>query len=222
MTSVDLRTGIATDRIVRGHRVHAALAIPGTHDVLSTNGETNDATLFDGRTGEIRATIPTGKNPDAAAYDPATRTVWVMNPGSGNATVINPTSAKVVATVQIGGSLELGVADGQGGMFVNVEDKNEVVVLDTRRHRVSRRFALAGCEGPTGIAFDPASREVVSACGNGVAVVSTTEGRQVTSLPIGRGADGAEFDATRHLALIPAGRDGTLTLPRLALQLRFV
>src|SRR4051794_7360657 len=132
VTALDLRTGKATDKIVPGQRVHAALAIPGTHDVISTNGETNDALLFDGRSGTVRATIRTGTNPDAAAYDPATQTVWVMNPGSGDITVIDPKSAKLIATVPVGGSLELAVADGHGQMYVNVEDKNELVVLDTR------------------------------------------------------------------------------------------
>lgn len=215
-TAIDLRTGIAKDRIVAGRRVHAALAIPGTHDVLSTNGETNDALLFDGRTGAVRATITTGKNPDAAAYDPASKTVWIFNPGSGNATVIDPASAKIVATVEIGGSLELGVADGQGRMFVNIEDKNEVVVLDTKRRAVTRHITLQGCDGPTGIAYDPTTKEIVSACANGVAVISSREGRHVASLPIGKGADGAAFDAKRQVALIPAGKDGILTVIRLS------
>lgn len=212
VTAIDLHSGKAVDRIVPGQRVHAALAIPGTHDVISTNGETNDATLFDGRTGRIRATIKTGTKPDAAAYDPATRTVWIMNPGSGDVTVVDPSSARVVSTVPVGGSLELAAADGRGRLYVNVEDKNQVVVLDTIRRRVATRFALDGCDGPTGIAYDPSTRSIVSACANGVAVVSAPNGRQIARLAIGKGADGAAFDARRHLALIPAGKDGNLTI----------
>jgi YVTN family beta-propeller protein len=216
VTVLDLRTGKATDKIVSGRRVHAALAIPGTHDVISTNGETNNATLFDGRTGGIRATIPTGTRPDAAAYDPATRTAWIMNPGSGDITVIDPSTAKVLATVPVSGSLELGAADGRGKLYVNIEDKNEVAVIDTRTRKVLTRFPLAGCEGPTGIAYDPGSREIVSACGeNAVAIVSAPDGRQIARLPIGKGADGAAIDPKRHLALIPAGRDGNLSIIRL-------
>ena len=75
VTAIDLKTGKSTDRLVSGQLVRAALAIPGTHDILSTNGATNNALLFDGFTGQVRATIPTGKNPDAAAYDPATKTL---------------------------------------------------------------------------------------------------------------------------------------------------
>jgi DNA-binding beta-propeller fold protein YncE len=215
VTAIDLVSGKATDRIVAGQRVHSALPIPGTNEVISTNGETDNALLFDGRTGKVRATIPTGKKPDAAAYDPATRTVWIMDAGSGEATVVDPKSAGVVATVPVGGSLEFAAADGKGRLYVNVEDKNEVAVLDTVGRKVVARFPLQGCDGPTGIIYDPASRELLSACANGVAVVSTTDGHQVAQLPIGKGADGAAFDRKRRLALVPAGRDGNLTIIRL-------
>ena len=215
VTAIDLKTGKSTDRIVPGQRVHAALAIPGTSEVISTNGETNTATLFDGRTGKIRATIPTGKKPDAAAYDPATRTIWIMDPGSGEATVVDPVSVKVLATVPIGGSLEFAEADGKGRMYVNVEDTNEVVVLDTKARKVLSRFPLAGCEEPSGIAYDAVTRDVISACGNGVAIVSSPSGKPIAKLTIGKGADGAVFDAKRRLALIPAGRDGNLSIIRL-------
>jgi YVTN family beta-propeller protein len=215
VTAIDLVTGTATDRIVAGERVHAALAIPGSHEVLSTNGATNNALLFDGRTGKVRATIPTGTKPDAAAYDPATRTLWIMNPGSGDVTVVDPVSAKVLATVPVGGSLELAAADGKGRLFVNIEDKNQVAVLDTRARRLLSRFPLAGCDGPTGIAYDPPSGEILSACANGIAVVSAPDGRQIAQLAIGKGADGAAFDEKRHIAIVPAGRDGNVTLIRL-------
>jgi YVTN family beta-propeller protein len=216
VTAIDLRTGKATDRIVTVQRGHAALVIPGTHNVLATSGESNTAVLFDGLSGKVRATIPTGTKPDAAAYDPATRTVWVMNPGDGSVTVIDPMSAKVLATVQIGGSLELGVSDGRGRMYVNIEDKNEVAVLDTRSRKVLSRFPLHGCDGPTGIAYDAAAREILSACGeSAVAVVSAPDGRQIARLAIGKGPDGAAYDAERGIALVAGGRDGNVTLIRM-------
>jgi DNA-binding beta-propeller fold protein YncE len=142
-----------------------------------------------------------------------------MDPGSGEATVIDPKSAKVFATVPVGGSLEFAVSDGRGRLYVNVEDRNEVAVIDTRTRKVVSRFPLQGCDGPTGIAYDPASREILSACGgNAVAIVSAPDGRAIAKLPIGKGADGAVFDEKRGVALVPGGRDGNLTIIKLGMQ----
>lgn len=220
--AVDLVSGQVTDKIVSAARGHAALAIPGGSDVLSTNGSTNDANLFDGVSGKIRATIPTGKKPDAAAYDPATRSVWVMNPGDGSVTVVDPVAGKAVATVQVGGSLELGAADGKGRLFVNVEDQNQVAVIDTRRRKVVARWPLPGCHEPTGIAYVPPTRQTVSACANGVAIVLSTSGKLVASVPIGPRPDGAAYDPRRNLVLVPSGGDGNLYVISMAGSPRMV
>jgi YVTN family beta-propeller protein len=216
VTMVDLASGKVADKLAAADGGHAALAIPGTDEVLVTNGNANTATIIEGSTGKVRATIPTGKKPDAAAYDPATHTVWVMTPGDGAITVIDPAAARVLATVPVGGSLELGAADGHGKLYVNVEDRNDVAVIDTRARKVLRREPLPGCEDPTGIVYDPATRETVSACANGVAVVLSAKGRAVASLPIGKRPDGAALDERRHLVLIPSGADGTLSVIKLS------
>jgi DNA-binding beta-propeller fold protein YncE len=216
VTAVDFATGKVTDKLAPADGGHSALAIPGTGEVLVTNGNANNATIIDGSTGQLRATIPTGKKPDAAAYDPATRTVWVMTPGDGAITVIDPSTAKLLAIVPVGGSLEFGTADGGGKLYVNVEDKNEVAVIDTRTRKVVRREPLPGCDGPTGIAYDPATRETLSACANGVAVVLSSAGKPLASLPIGKRPDGAAFDERRHVALVPSGAEGTLAIIQLS------
>ena len=210
--AVDLATGQVTDRLVPAERGHAAFAIPGSSEVISTNGTSNNALIFDGATGRVRATIATGKKPDAVAYDPATKSLWVMTPGDGNITVVDPVSAKAVATVTVGGSLEIGVADGKGRLYVNVEDKNEVAVVDTRRRAVVAHEPLPGCDGPTGIVYVASARETVSACANGVADVLTSDGRLVASIPIGPRPDGAAYDARRNMVLIPSGSEGTLSV----------
>jgi YVTN family beta-propeller protein len=208
--AVDLTSGQVTDRLVPAERGHSALAIPGTSDVISTNGTANTALIFDGATGKVRATIATGKKPDAVVYDPSTRSLWVMNAGEGSVTIVDPTSARVVATVQVGGSLEFGAADGKGRIYVNVEDKNEVAVIDTRKRTVVAHEPLAGCEGPTGMAYAAAARETVSACANGVADVLSSSGKLVASVPIGPRPDGAAYDARRNVVLIPSGAEGML------------
>lgn len=222
VTAVDLANGKVTDKLSAADGGHAALAIPGTTDVLVTNGNANTVTIIDGRTGKVRSTLPTGKKPDAAAYDPATHEAWVMTPGDGAITVIDPASARVLATVPVGGSLELGAADGRGMLYVNVEDRNEVAVIDTRARKVVRREPLPGCDGPTGIVYDPATRETVSACANGVAVILSALGKPIASIPIGKRPDGAAFDERRHVALVPSGADGNLSVIELAPAPRLV
>ncbi len=216
VTAVDLASGKVTDKLVRAERAHAALAIPGTHDVIVTNGNADNATLIDGRNGQVRATIATGKKPDAVAYDPATRTLWVMNAGDGSISVVDPATAKVLATVAVGGSLELGAADGHGKLYVNAEDRNDVAVIDTRTRKLLAREPLPGCDGPTGIVYDPATKETLSACANGVAVVLSDKGKMVASLQIGKRPDGAAFDTRRHLALVPSGAEGNVSIIELS------
>jgi DNA-binding beta-propeller fold protein YncE len=209
--AVDLATGKVTPRLVPGARFHAALAIPGGLAV-ATSGEANTAILFDSGSGAVKAAIPTGANPDAAIYDPATRTVWVMNARDGTATVIDPSRGKAVATVAIGGGLELAALDGRGHLFVNVEDRNEIVEIGLVRRNVLRHIALTGCDGPTGLTY-VASGTLISACANGVAkLVSAASGRVVGEIKIGPRPDGAFCDPARHRAYIPSGGDGTLTV----------
>lgn len=214
LTSTDTVSG-ATTTLAPAQRGHAALAIPGTGEVLLTNGNGDNAQIVDGATGKTRATVATGKKPDAAVWDPLSRHLFVMNADSGDISVIDPVRARVLATFAVGGSLELGVADGRGRLFVNVEDRNDVAVIDTRTNRLVRRFPLAGCAGPTGIAYAPRAQRLVSACANGKAIVSSVTGKFIASLPIGEHPDGAAYDAHRHVALVPSGGDGSLSLLRI-------
>jgi DNA-binding beta-propeller fold protein YncE len=214
--AVDLASGTVTPNLTAGEGMHAAMSVPGTTRVVSTNGGTSTVTVFEGATGAVIATLPVGTNPDAVTWDEATRTAWVMTPGSGGISVVDPVSARVIDTIAVGGSLELGAADGKGHLFVNVEDRNEVVVLDTHSRKVLRRFPLQGCEGPTGIAYAPDVKQILSACANGVAVISAPDGHEIASLTVGPRPDGAVYDAVRKLAFVPSGGDGSLYVIRLA------
>ena len=116
----------------------------------------------------------------------------------------------MLATVAVGGSLELGAADEQGRFYVNVEDRNEIAVIDTRPRKVVAREPLPGCDGPTGMVYH-------SATGRRCRLVPTAspsslpqQASRVASLPMGKRPDGAVFDARRHVALMPSGADGTL------------
>jgi YVTN family beta-propeller protein len=210
VTTLDVDSGAVNPAFAAGVRLHSAFALPDGATVVTTNGQANTAELIDAG-GAVLATLPTGNKPDAAFYDAATRQVAVMNGHSGDVTLIDPATRTVVGTIAVGGALEFGAADGSGRAFVNVEDKNMVAVLDLKARTVTARYALKGCEGPTGLAYVRSADLVISACANGVAkVVRGATGEEVASLSIGKGPDAVIYDRSRSLAFIPCGEDGVL------------
>jgi len=212
VTAIDLADGKVTPRVVAGSRLHAVVPIPHSGLALATAGGTNSAILFDVRTGKVRAEIKTGANPDAAIYEPASRNVWVMNAKDGSITIVDPRAAKAVGTIPVGGALELPALDGHGHLFVNVEDKNEIVEIALAGRKVVKHIPLPGCDGPTGLAY-AADGVLISACGNGVAkLVRAADGKLVGDIAIGPRPDGAFADPGRRRAYIPSGGDGTLAI----------
>ena len=193
-------------------RSHAAVAINSGTEVLVTNGGDNTAAIFNAKTGTLTATVKTGEKPDAAMVDDASGLAVVMNAKTGDLTLINPRTHAVVAQVPVGGSLELGASLGGGKIAVNVEDKNEVVLIDLKARAVIKHIALKGCDGPTGVAWLPISKRILSSCVNGVAAITDPLTDVVTTLPIGRGPDTVLYDAKRKLAFVPAGRSGELDI----------
>jgi YVTN family beta-propeller protein len=195
---------------------------PGVHGIaiagdlgrgFTSNGRDNTATIFDLATLKALGRVKTGTNPDAILYDAFTHRVFAFNGRSGDVTVIDAKEGTVAGTIPVGGKLEFAVTDGAGRIFVNVEDKNEIVALDARAMTVTAHWPLAGCEEPSGLAIDVAHRRLFSVCGNKhMAVVDTDKGRLVATVPIGEGPDAAAFDAERQLAFSSNGGDGTLTV----------
>ena len=210
VTAIDLDSGSMTRQLVAGDHVHAVIPLPGGR-ALSTNGDTNTATLFDASSGAVIAQLNTGKDPDAATFDSSSGLVFVMDHQEGDITLIDPNAAKVVARLAVGGVLESAVADGQGHLFVNVRDQNKMAVVDTVARRVLRRYELPGCEGPTAAGADFESGILVVACANRTAAsIRASDGTVVARLAIDRKADAVMFDSVRRDFYIPCGRDGTL------------
>jgi YVTN family beta-propeller protein len=210
----DPATGKTATLLAR-NGVAAVLPIAGTRLMLSTNGPSNTATLFNRDTGVVTADIATGDDPDGAYHDPASGLAFVMNGGSGDVSVIDIASARKRATIVIGGTPEGAVGDGKGRLFVNVEDANQIAVIDIATRRIVARYPLPSCEEPTGIAYDPASDTLISACRNAVAkLIDAATGKDRGTLPIGARADGSLFDPASRTGFIPA-LDGTLTVYRL-------
>jgi DNA-binding beta-propeller fold protein YncE len=198
--------------------------IPGVHGIafapelgrgFISDGRDSTVTIFDLHSlAVLRRVTVTGRNPDAILYEPVTHRVFTFNGRSANVTGLDARTGAVLGTIALGGKPEFAVADGHGGIFVNIEDKSEVVFFDARTLVERARWNLPGCEEPSGLAFDAGHERLFSVCGNGVMVIlDAASGQRVASVPIGDGVDAARFDAATALAFASNG-DGTLTVIR--------
>jgi DNA-binding beta-propeller fold protein YncE len=212
VTVVDVATKSVSVLTIPGSgRMHESLPLDHGRLLLVTDGNANAAHLIDASAGAGIADIPTGQKPDAAVFDPASGLALVMNGHSGTVTMIDPATRKAVGDITLGGSLEFAAADGKGKVFVNIEDQNQIAVIDTEARSLAGHYGLPGCTSPGGIAYAPGAGVLIVACQNKVAkVLNAVDGRDLDTLTIGAGPDAVFYDATRHLAFIPCGRDGVL------------
>jgi DNA-binding beta-propeller fold protein YncE len=180
------------------------------------NGKEGTVHVFDTKTLKTLRKIKAGEKPDALCFDPASQRVFVFNGGSGDVTVIDPAALdKAPEKIAIGGKLEAGVPDGAGHLYVNVEDKSEVAVIDIKQMKVTAHWPVAPGQEPTGLAMDVAHRRLFSVCGNQkMVVLDADSGKVLADLPIGPGCDGAAFDPKLGVAVSSNGGDGTMTVVR--------
>jgi len=135
-----------------------------------------------------------------------------MNGRSGDITAINAADGRVIGAVAIGGKLEFAAADGKGTIFVNVEDKSELVHVDALKLTVLERWPLAPCREPSGLAMDTQTRRLFVACDNKMmAVVNADNGKVVATLPTAEGTDASAFDTQTNFSFTKNG-EGTLTV----------
>ena len=192
--------------------VHGVALAPDLGRGFTSNGRAGTVTIFDLKTLVTIGQVSAGQNPDAIVYDPASKRVFAMNGRSHDATAIDAASGKVAGTVPLGGKPEFAVADDRGRVYVNLEDKSQLLALDSRKLQVVARWPLAPCEEPTGLTIDVEHRRLFAGCLNKLmAVVDAESGKIVATLPIGSGVDATGFDAGPQYAYASNG-DGTLTV----------
>lgn len=181
---------------------------------FTSNGRDNTVSIFDLKTLKLIGTVKTYKNPDIIIFDARSGKVFCFNGGSNDATVIDAAAGKAVGTVTLSGKPEFAVSDERGRVFVNLEDKSKVNVIDVKTLKVTAEWPLAPGEEPTGLAMDTKSNRLFVACGNKkMIVMDSTNGKVLADLPTGSGTDGAEFDPGTGFAFSPNG-EGTLTVIR--------
>jgi YVTN family beta-propeller protein len=210
---VDVKSGKVVGTIADTKGVHGIALAPDLGKGYITNGKDSTVTVIKLATLAVVGKVQvTGANPDALIYDPFSHNVFVFNGGSSNATVIDAKTDKVKATVPLPGRPELPAVNDKGLLYVNLEDKSMVAVIDTKKLTVTSTWPLAPGEEPTGLAIDKVNNRLFAACHNKLVVVmDAASGKVVGSLPIGERVDGAAFDAGKKRAYCSNG-DGTLTV----------
>lgn len=210
--TIDLATGVVNPHLVAAGRTHGAVTVPGSTIGMVTSTTSGGALLFDTTTGAVTATIKTGTKPDAAAYDPATFMLLVMDNAGGGVSVIDPKAAKLIGTVALAGALESAAVDGKGKLYVNVEDKGDVAVIDIANRIVIKSIKLTDCDEPGGLALTKQGY-LISACANGHAkIVNVATGKLLGDIAIGSRPDAVIYDGPRDRAYVPTGGDGALTV----------
>src|SRR5579863_2249010 len=163
---------------------------------FTSDGRDNDVTVFDIKTNMvIGSKIKTGTNPDSIIYEPVTHRVFTFNGRSSDSTAIDAKTGDVItASIPLGGKPEFVQADGKGHLYVNIEDKNEIVEIDAKNALVSRRYSIAPCDSPSGLAIST-KLILTSVCDNKMAIVSDPAAGKVLAQPaIGSNPDGVAFD----------------------------
>ena len=210
---LDEKTGDSIGIIPNTSGVHGIAFDNELNKGYTSNGRANNVTVFDLASNKILNIIATGENPDAIYFEPYSKKIITNNGRSKNLSVIDPVTNAVVSTIDVGGKPEEGISDGEGKLFVNIEDKNEIVVINTKTFTVENHWSLLPGEAPTGLALDKKTKRLFSTCSDSkhLIIMDATNGKIIDKITIGDGCDGVAFNEKEHLIFTSNG-DGTITV----------
>jgi len=210
---VDLKTKKVIQTISDLNGVHGIALAPDLNKGYISNGRDSSVTVFDYKNLSTKGKVQvTGSNPDAILYDTFTKRVFTFNGRSHNATVIDAATDKVINTIPLDGKPEFAVSDGKGKIYLNIEDKSMIAVINSKDMKVEKQWSIAPGNEPSGLAIDEKNHRLFSVCDNKLMVILDYEnGKVISTLPIGDGVDGAVYDPELKRAYASNG-DGTLTV----------
>ena len=179
---------------------------------FATSGGDSSVVIFDLKTLQVLGRTIAAPDADAILFDPATKRIFTFNGDSRSSSVIDAASGKKIGTIDLGGGPEFAVSAGDGKLYVNLEDSSAVDEIDASAMKVLRRWPLAPCESPSGLAIDREHHRLFSGCHNKVMAISDAQaGKVITTVPIGEGVDADRFDPGTQLAFASTG-DGNVTV----------
>src|SRR5712691_5984661 len=209
---VDEAKGTLLGEVTGIKGAHGTETAAATGHGFATSGNDQSVVMFDLRTFKVLGRIPAAEDADAIIYDGASNRVFTFNGDAHSSTVIDPRAGTRVTNIPLGGKPEYGASAGDGKVYANLTDTNEVVEIDAKAATVTRRWSTDPCKQPVAMAIDTTHHRLFSGCRSGVMAVSDYQaGKVVATAPIGAGVDGAGFDAASGNAFA-ANADGTLTV----------
>jgi len=170
--------------------------------------------MWDSKTLAVIKTIPVQGRPDGILGDPFNHRIYVFSHSEPNVTVIDANDGSVLGTISLGGAPEQAVTDGHGHIYIDLEDKDKIAVVDAKTMKMTGTYDLAGKGGgPGGLAIDAKNHILFATCHDPqtVVILDARDGKILETLPIGRGTDGATFNPATGEAFSSQG-DGTLTV----------
>jgi DNA-binding beta-propeller fold protein YncE len=209
---VDEQTGKLLGEVTGIHGAHGTAIVERVGRGFATSGDDSSIVMFDLASFKQLGRIRAAEDADAIIYDPASNRVFSFNGDAHSATVVDPVAGKLVTNIDLGGKPEYGAAAGDGKVYINLTDKNEIVEVDAKALKVTKRWPTAACRNPVAMAIDTKNQRLFSGCRSGVMAMSDyTNGKVVATVPIGSGVDGAAFDPATGDAFA-SNLDGTLTI----------
>ncbi len=190
---------------------HGVAVDPKSHHGFSSR---NPITMFDTKTLETIKTIDVQGGPDGILFEPATSRIYVFSHRAPNVTVIDPKDGSIAGTIDLGGAPEQAASDEKGLLYVTLEDKDSIAVVDVKALKVTKTYPLEGKGGgPAGLGLDIKNHILFTMCHNPATcvVLNADDGKILATLPIGKGTDGGGFNPNTMEAFSSQG-DGTLTI----------
>src|ERR1700692_3956557 len=210
---LDLDSGESIGDIGDTPGVHGIALAPELGRGFISNGREGTVSIFDMKTLATSGKVKVGDNPDAILYDSATKRVFTFNGKSQDSTAIDAETGTVLGTIKLDGKPEFAASDGKGGVWVNIEDKSELVSFDPNKLEVKSKWPLSPCTEPSGLSLDKKNRRLFVGCDNKMmAVVNADTGKVLATPAIGEGVDATAFDDGTGLAFASCGGDGVLTI----------
>lgn len=213
---VDLEKGTIIGTIDETPGVHGIALAPKLGRAFTSNGRENKASIVDLKTLKTIMKVDTAANPDSILYEPTQNEVYTFNGRGKSATVFDALSGKIAATIDLGGKPEFSQADAQASkVYVNIEDKSEVAVIDCETHKVSAHWPIAPGQSASGMAIDLEHHRLFLGCDNKTMVMmDSRSGKILAKVAIGGGVDANAFDPATQLAFSSNGRDGNVTIAK--------